>query len=227
MSDLMVGLLFVFIILVLYFALQFRQTTETLSGANNTRAKILRELETALRDRGVEVTIDTDTGVLRLPEEVLFDTGAAVLNAEGTRAVGIVAEELARVLPCYTYPRRAGCPEISHRIDALFVEGHTDRDPMSGTGLIRDNLDLSVVRATNTYRALTSAAPLLDSLRSEPSAHAPRVLSVSGYGESRPVDDRDSEEAKRNNRRIDLRFLMITPRSPMQAGAEDMLVKGP
>jgi len=39
------------------------------------------------------------------------------------------------------------------------------------------------------------------------------ILSLSGYGPDRPVDRGESEEAKKRNRRIDLRFLMAAPTS--------------
>ena len=43
------------------------------------------------------------------------------------------------------------------------------------------------------------------------------VLSVSGYGEARPINEIDTSEARSENRRIDLRFIMMTPRSLKQA----------
>ena len=153
--------------------------------------------------------------MLRLPEDVLFDKGQSVLTPQGRAAVGIVATEMAKVLPCYTFgvPRSAGCPSSPHRIDALFVEGHTDKDPMAGA---KDNLDLSVERATNTYRALKATEPLLAEMRNLPAGEGEPlpILSVSGYGPDRPVDPGDSDAAKAKNRRIDLRFLMVTPRAP-------------
>lgn len=39
------------------------------------RSKILREIKESLKDRGVKVTIDEKTGVLRLPEDILFGPG--------------------------------------------------------------------------------------------------------------------------------------------------------
>ena len=91
------------------------------------------------------------------------------------------------------------------------VEGHTDSDPMSGNGLIRDNLDLSAIRATNTFRALVAAQPDLLDFQNAPGNEASPILSVSGYGPSRPVAAESSEENKARNRRIDLRFLMAPP----------------
>ena len=71
MTDMMVGLLFVFIIMLMYFALQFQSNAEKLVTADETRADILEQLKQSLLREGVEVQIDTQTGVLRLPDDVL------------------------------------------------------------------------------------------------------------------------------------------------------------
>ncbi|HEY0270529.1 MAG TPA: OmpA family protein [Sphingomonas sp.] len=217
MADMMVGLLFVFIILLLYFALQFRQTTHDIASADESRAAILARLDQALKAQGLRVSIDVDQGVLRLPEDVLFDTGEADLTPRGRQAVAILGGAMTRVLPCYAWPRPArGCPPTRQHLDAIFIEGHTDSDPMAGQGAIRDNLDLSVMRAANTYRALLATTPGLGLLRNRPPGReTPQpILSVSGYGADRPVDPGGTPQAKQRNRRIDLRFLMAAPREP-------------
>lgn len=217
MADMMVGLLFVFLILLLYFALQFQQKSAALSNAGETRDRILTSIkdEIVRRDPTIRVEVDNNTGVLRLPASVLFAKGAYTLSPDGERAIGVIAGSMAAVLPCYTFPRRAnGCDGSPHSIDAIFVEGHTDSDAMSGGGLVRDNLDLSVMRATNTFRAMRLAQPGLLTMRGSREAGARPVLGMSGYGDMRPVPGNigSDEAAKARNRRIDLRFLMETPR---------------
>jgi flagellar motor protein MotB len=212
MADMMVGLVFIFIVLLLYFALQFRQTDARLTDASEARADLLRQLDQRLLERGLAVSIDTRTGVLRLPESVLFDRGEARLSQRGRAAVGILGHVLTKTLTCYTYPRPAiGCVGDVRGLDAVFVEGHTDRDALSGLGPVRDNLDLSVARATTTYRALVAVAPGLARMRNRPTAIGQPILSVAGYGADRPIDFGDTPEAKARNRRIDLRFLMSGP----------------
>ena len=219
MSDMLTGLLFVFIILLLYFALQFRRTTEELTGANTARQQLLEELQQRLQKQGLQVEIDTVTGVLRLPDDILFQSGQNRLTTSGIEAVGKVADALAAVLPCYTdSDSSAGLECLAKpspfRVDALFVEGHTDRQKyMRGS---RDaNIDLSTERAINTYLALVADQPKLEDLTSRQRVGSPAVpiLSVSGYGPRRPISGYAglSEEELRKNRRIDLRFLMVTP----------------
>jgi flagellar motor protein MotB len=85
---------------------------------------------------------------------------------------------------------------------------------MGGAGLIRDNWDLSVMRATNTFRAVVEARPELTTLCSRAGDDpCEPVLSVSGYGPQRPAAAGSSDEVKRRNRRIDLRLIMVTPDS--------------
>jgi flagellar motor protein MotB len=223
MSDMMVGLLFIFIILLLYFALQFKQTTETLTGAGETRREILeklkRRLDQRLRPYDLTVRIDPETGVLSLPNSILFPTREYELTPQGIQAVHIVADELAAVLPCYTDVAPGGPPcrdkLARHKIDALFVEGHTDADPLMGSGAVQDNLDLSALRATHTFRELITAQPGLERLVNSSGSRPVPILGVAGYGERRPdpYASGSPDLIKAQNRRIDLRFLMITPQS--------------
>jgi flagellar motor protein MotB len=226
MTDMMVGLVFIFIIMLMYFVLQFRDVTDQLVGANQTRTEILKQLERTLKAEGVDVQLDTQNGVLRLPDAILFDSGHAELKPEGRIAVGHLADALSDVLPCYTdfvqpgEQRPVSCPKSKHRIESVYVEGHTDQDPLSGGGLFRDNWDLSVVRATNTYREVTGLRPnLVDLCARKPGGRCEPVLSVSGYGPQRPVEVGDSDETKRRNRRIDLRLIMVTPDAGQTAQA--------
>lgn len=215
MTDLMVGLVFVFIILLMYFAMQFQDITEELTGASKTRTEILEKLQETLRERGVPVIIDREDGILRLPDSILFDSGQSQLKPAGRTNVQLLAEALNDVLPCYSdgvTPRQA-CTPSEHKIESVYIEGHTDADRYAGSSGLRDNWDLSVVRATNTYRALIDFAPDLISLCSEKRTRCDPILSVSGYGPQRPVPDTrgTEDQIKQQNRRIDLRLIMMTP----------------
>ncbi|MBH0114373.1 OmpA family protein [Novosphingobium sp. YJ-S2-02] len=220
MTDLMVGLVLIFIILLAYFALNLQATEEKLTGADAARADILQDLSEALKKEGLAVSIDIETGVLRLPDELLFNSGQYQLTEKGQRAVGTVADAMSEILPCYTIGAECAGEQSPYRVDAIFVEGHTDQDPMTG-GL--DNYDLSVMRAANTFRALKAANPIVDQMRNLPKSEpaSAKILGLSGYGPDRLVDEGESPEAKSRNRRIDLRFLMMSP----GALEEDALLK--
>ena len=212
MADMMVGLVFIFIILLIYFAMQYQQKSKALSDAGETRAQMLQDIEKEIKrqDPTIRVDINTSTGILHIPAEILFEKSRFELSPEGTRAVIVVARALNAVLPCYTEPRRTtGCRPAPHGLETIFIEGHTDADPMHGDGLIKGNLELSALRATETFRTMTEAVEGLDTLKNR---EGREVLSVSGYGAHRPIDTGTDEAAKNRNRRIDLRFLMETPK---------------
>lgn len=217
MTDLMVGLVFVFIILLMYFAMQFQDVTAELTGAGKTRTEILEKLQETLKEKGVPVIIDRENGILRLPDSILFDSAQSQLKPLGRANVEHLANALSDVLPCYSdglAPRKP-CLPSEHKIESVYIEGHTDADRYAGTGGLRDNWDLSVVRATNTYRALIDFAPDLIKLCSAKQRRCDPILSVSGYGPQRPVPDSrgTQEQRKQQNRRIDLRLIMMTPDS--------------
>ncbi len=221
MADMMVGLLFIFIILLLYFAMEFRHTTDALSGANGTRSKMLVQLKKELAAHGItKVEIDTENGVLSLHDDILFDTAQYELTPVGKERVKTVANVLMQVLPCYAdfedaSQKPENCEPEIHKIDAVFIEGHTDSVPLGQHGVIADNLDLSALRATHTFRTLVADEPKLDTLVNLSGERAVPIFSVSGYGDQRPTLDATGtpDEINKRNRRIDLRFLMITPRS--------------
>lgn len=225
MTDLMVGLLLIFIVLLMFFALQFKETINEQETIRDARAGILSNVQKMMEEAGVTVLLDVEQGLVRLPESVLFESGQATLNERGRHAIEVLAARLQQALPCYTKgpARREACPEDSPMVDAILIEGHTDDVPVRFGRRWRDNLELSTFRATNTYRALLEAseengnASLLDFKNA---ADVP-VLSVSGYGEHRPISD----EEKAPNRRIDLRFLMAPAEATAQAFLdEDFLV---
>lgn len=210
MTDMMVGLLLIFIILLAYFALQLQSKTAELTGANQTRAEILDDLQQSLKDKGLQVEIDTKTGVLRLPDDVLFDKGQWELTDRGQAAISKVARAMVEVLPCFTTSNLCKGARSPHLIDAVFVEGHTDSDAMVGA---MNNYGLSVRRAETTFSMLQRNQPDLQKFRNKPEGEpgsAP-ILGLSGYGPDRPISPGNSEAAKKRNRRIDLRFLMTTP----------------
>ena len=229
MTDLMVGLLFIFIIMLMVFALQYRQaeeekqqttdrlqqTTDRLQNSEEVRDNILDSLQRYLKDHGITVEIVKDQGILRLPEEILFDKASADVNQKGEKAIAILADALDQVLPCFTLGERTtlvtDCPAKRATIDSIFIEGHTDSDRLTPRLGMFDNFDLSAIRATNTYRTLIEKRTGLTTFLNN---NAVPVLSVSGYGPYRPAEPDQSNEAKKSlNRRIDLRILMSTPRS--------------
>ena len=236
MTDIMVGLLFIFVIMLMAFGLMLKeaedgtkktqvnlnkaqvelkkvvsetkQEIEKLQKVDSIRARMLRYIEIRLQRVGVEVTVQEENGVLRLPDEILFAKNEHTLSPRGISAIGHLARALDDILPCYAKSaapidsRDCSRLDISGAVylEAVFVEGHTDKD-----GTDEYNWRLSALRAINTFVELRKSSREATDLVN---ANNQFLFSISGYGKHRPVSPGDTREAKAQNRRIDLRFVM-------------------
>ena len=144
------------------------------------RSEFFGRLREVLRGRD-DVRIVGDRFVFQ--SEVLFAQGAASLGPEGEEKLGQLAIALNQI-----------AAEIPEDIDwILQVEGHTDDIPVRA-GRFADNWDLSTERALSVVRFLAESG--LPANR----------LAAAGYGEFQPLDDAGSDEARRRNRRIELKL---------------------
>lgn len=198
-SDLMAGLLTVFILALAYYVLSFGQQSAKLTENEGKRAKILERLEEELRKAGIVVRVDKD--VLHLPEGVLFDVGEAEIKEGGWQTIKILAPLLNDVLRD---------PEFKDAVETVFIEGHTDNSPIS-TPRFPSNWELSTQRAINTWQAMQRVCPELGNLVNK---GGQPLFSCSGYADTRPIVPNDTEENKSRNRRIDLRLTMVPPEKP-------------
>lgn len=224
MTDMMVGLLFIFILMLMYFALQFHQSTENRQSADAERTRILKAIEENLEKQDIKVIVKEESGILRLPEEALrFPSGQWEIQPEQKPVIRALASALSKVLPCYANGGKASadCPAMRYGLEAVFIEGHTDNKPVGGS--VDGNWDLSVARSVSTYKTLISEQPGLSELKNDEGQY---LMSVSGYGETRPAASNDTEEHRRTNRRIDLRFIMSTRQQDAVAPIKKQIEEG-
>lgn len=237
-SDMMAGLLFVFLITLVAFVINFRIATDEqreaqeaaeaekeqaivekeraeavrddLTNARRLREQMLEDIRRRLEERGIRVEIDNDHGVLRLSENAIsFGSSQAELKAAEQAKLGQIGVVLLDVLPCYAADAGADCDERTRgKLEAVFIEGHTDNVPLQPGGRFRNNLDLSAQRAMYTFELLKTREPGLADLRNK---LGQPLFSVSGYGEGRPVIEHPAPTDEPRNRRIDLRFIMAPP----------------
>jgi len=76
MTDMMVGVLFIFIIMLSFFALHYRKATAALTGAKDTQTAALLQAATALKPESVQVEIDRAAHVVCLPGSLVGDDSA-------------------------------------------------------------------------------------------------------------------------------------------------------
>jgi chemotaxis protein MotB len=127
-------------------------------------------------DNGLSVEMRNGKVYVMMEERLLFTTGSIVVDPKGVEAI----RDLGKVLEKN--------PDIS-----ILIEGHTDNVPMKGSGEIKDNWDLSVMRATSVVKILLGNKQI-DPLR----------ITAAGRGEFMPVDKANTPEARKKNRRIEV-----------------------
>ena len=198
-SDLMAGMLAIFVLALCYFILNFGQATAQLTQNNITRAKLLVEIQEEMNKQGFfDLKVDTKKGVLHIKEGILFDVGEAEIKPQGQELIRALSKTLDNVI---------AKDEYKETVETIFVEGHTDNVPIE-TLLFPSNWELSTKRAINTWLLLKKENSKLENLKNK---NGEPLFSCSGYAETRPVSSNDTEKGRQENRRIDLRFTMIPP----------------
>lgn len=225
-SDLMAGLLAIFILILCYYILSFNamkndyeKVKNEYEGNNQLRTEMLHLLANKLKEKRINVTVKPETGLVRLSEKtVLFESGSPETNAEGKEVI----KELGRAI--YDTINE---PDTNYRnkIGTIFIEGHTDDVRHRGsteenTSEFDDyNWRLSTERAIYTWKVMSQATPELITFKNyenEP------VFSCSGYGPTRPIDldyknksltENEIKLSREKNRRIDIRFTMLLPKA--------------
>jgi chemotaxis protein MotB len=144
------------------------------------RSEFFGRLRDVLKGRD-DVQIVGDRFVFQ--SEVLFAQGQAEIAAEGRDQLAKLAVALADI-----------ATKIPKDINwVLQVDGHTDDIPIRA-GRYADNWDLSTERALSVVRFLNQQG--LPANR----------LAAAGYGEFQPLDAADNDNARRKNRRIELKI---------------------
>lgn len=152
--------------------------------SKDSAVKALKETVTKalLGFEGQGLTVEQKNGkvYVSLEERLLFASGSTVVDPKGEEAL----KELGNVLAKNT--------DIN-----VLIEGHTDNVPIKG-GAIKDNWDLSVLRATSVVRILEKNKGV-----------APVRLTPAGRGEFMPIDKANTADARKKNRRIEV---ILTPK---------------
>jgi chemotaxis protein MotB len=174
-----------------------RASSDKLSDDLKKREARLQEVEAVLRKRdeatnalkdklqkalfgfqqsGLSVEVRNGKVYVSLTDKLLFSSGSIIIDEKGKQALS----GLATVLKTQ--------PEIN-----ISVEGHTDNQKVNNLGQIKDNWDLSVLRATSVVRYLTEQQGI-ENLR----------ITATGKGQYQPIEDANTAEARSRNRRIEI-----------------------
>lgn len=150
-------------------------------SAINAIQKKVKDALFAFDGKGLTITQKDGKIYVSMDEKLLFASGSIVVQAEGVKAL----KSLAKVLELN--------PEIN-----IMVEGHTDDLDYKGTGDMKDNWDLSVMRATSVTKILLSSGNI-----------DPKRITAAGRGEYFPIDSEKTTAGRAKNRRTEI---ILTPK---------------
>ncbi|MFI2743250.1 flagellar motor protein MotB [Zhouia sp. PK063] len=125
-----------------------------------------------MNDDDIQINVEKGVVYVSISDKLLFGSGSTVVTKRAREVLGKVATV------------------VKNKPDFEFmVEGHTDTDPIH-TAAIKDNWDLSVLRATAVVRILQDDFGV-----------DPKRMTAAGRSEYVPVADNDTAAGKAKNRR--------------------------
>jgi len=133
-----------------------------------------------INDQDVQVEVKKGVVYVSISDKLLFKSGSYDITPKAEVVLGKVAKVV-----------------NDHKDLDILVEGHTDAVPIS-TAAIKDNWDLSALRATSVVRTLQAKF-----------AVAPERLTAGGRSEFAPKDDNTTAVGRQQNRRTEI---IITPK---------------
>lgn len=150
------------------------------STVNALKSKVQDAL-LGFENNGLTIQRKNGKVYVSLDESLLFASGSYKVDAGGKK----VLKKLAKVL------------EKNSDVNVM-VEGHTDNVPYNGSGVIKDNWDLSVLRATAVVKIILDKSSIEQNR-----------LTAAGKGEYLPIATNDTAEGRKKNRRTEI---ILTPK---------------
>ncbi len=158
---------------------KLKEVEDILRKQNEATNALRDKLQKALlgfQQSGLTVDIRNGKVYVSLTDKLLFPSGSITIDDKGKQALAQLAAVLNKEPDIY-----------------IAVEGHTDDKKVINLGQIKDNWDLSVLRATSVTRYLTETEKV-DPVR----------LTATGKSQFQPIDPSGTPEALAKNRRIEI-----------------------
>jgi chemotaxis protein MotB len=145
---------------------------------DDTKKTIQTSLKDQIAAQEVEVIEAENKLKVIFVDKILFDSGSAEINPKGKELLRVLAKSL---------------KEIKNQ--NIVIEGHTDNVSLTKYLIKRfpSNLELSTARASAVAHFFQEERGI-----------DPQRLSARGYSFYRPVSPNDTEEGRRQNRRIEI-----------------------
>ena len=155
--------------------LTIRKLQDAVTRRDSVNLALVQSLKGAignLDDEDINISVEKGVVYVNISDKLLFSSGSTRVTSRAKEILGKVAKV------------------VNNKPDFEFmVEGHTDTDPIS-TAAIKDNWDLSVLRATSVVRILQDEFGV-----------GPKRMTAAGRSQFIPVADNSSVGGKAKNRR--------------------------
>ncbi|MFD2914058.1 OmpA/MotB family protein [Psychroserpens luteus] len=153
----------------------YMATAKTLKDSMNLAMQfnLKSSLDNIEEDEDIAINIEETVVMISISDKMLFNSGSYKISNKAND----ILQKIANVI------------NSEESLDVM-VEGHTDNKLMKNNAAVRDNWDLSVLRATSVVRKLQDDYKV-----------APEQLIAAGRSFYKPLTDNDTKENRATNRR--------------------------
>lgn len=155
--------------------LTIRKLQDAVTRRDSVNLALVQSLKGAIGnmdDEDIQISVEKGVVYVNISDKLLFSSGSYQITSRAREVLGKVATV------------------VKNKPDFEFlVEGHTDNVPIS-TAAVKDNWDLSVLRATSVVRALQNDFGV-----------SPARMTAGGRSQYIPVASNDTAEGRSKNRR--------------------------
>ncbi|NIV97653.1 OmpA family protein [Candidatus Saccharibacteria bacterium] len=154
-----------------------------ISELDEQRQEIERNLKAQIANKEVRIQEIEGKLMVTFVDKILFDSGSVKIKPEGQEVILRLAESFQ-----------------DNQDQMIIVQGHTDDVKIGGALLDRfpTNWELSAARATAVVRFLQEKGEI-----------SPERLTASGFSYYKPVASNETEEGRKQNRRIEIMLVPV------------------
>ena len=195
MSDLLLGLVVVFLVLFVFAITGF---TQNKVNEKENQYKITEQIANELQKNNIKVDVDKFSGRIKISDLELFELNSYELSPKGR-------EYMSKFVPVYLNTIMKD-KNVRDNISQIVIEGHTDSQSFAGAKTEEEkyfrNMDLSLKRASSVAQYIVFSEYDGKNLYKKDLF---RLLSVEGKGPSEPVLV-DGKEDFSKSRRVELKI---------------------
>ena len=195
MTDLMTGLVLVFVVMFFYTYLNSHQEKMEEIIAQEKATKSIQE---ALVEQNIDATVDPVSGVVKISDLELFELNSYTLSDKGK-------EYLDKFAPTY-FNSIFSDEYMNKNLDKIIIQGHTDSQTFAGQYTADEqymkNMELSLNRAYTVANYMTNTP-----YNKENGDRLRKMILVEGASFSNPVLTNGKEDFAKS-RRVELKLVM-------------------